>query len=95
MSLFVTCSSEESMGRCSLVMGLHRLLEGRKVSMLCDMLRWNGRGSWRVGRRLTKTAGGEKVSMLCDMLRWSRRGTWRAGRRLTKTAGGEEGEHVV
>ncbi len=38
-----------------------RLLEGRKVSMLCDMLRWSRRGSWRVGRRLIETTGGEEV----------------------------------
>ncbi len=63
---------------------------GEMMSMLCDMLRWSRRGSWRAGRRLTETAGGEEVSLLCDMLRWSRRGSWRAGRRLTETGGGEE-----
>jgi hypothetical protein len=28
--------------------------------MLCDMLRWSRRGTWRAGRRLTETAGGEE-----------------------------------
>jgi hypothetical protein len=57
------------------------LLEGRKVSMLCDMLRWSRRGSWRAGRGdLPRLLEGRKVSMLCDMLRSSRRGSWRAGR---------------
>ncbi len=39
---------------------LPRLLEGRKVSMLCDMLMWSRQGSWRARRRLTEAAGGEK-----------------------------------
>ena len=48
------------MGGAAEVRELPRLLEGRKVSMLCDMSSWSRRGNWRAVRRLTVTAEGEK-----------------------------------